>query len=69
MVDFERIDKCEKDITLLTDLYSKVVTKLERTIDDCAETFAIIADGIQTIEKQIQELKEELEKSASSTGT
>jgi len=63
----QRVDKCEKDIALLVDLYSKVILKLERTIDDCAETFALIADGIQTIEKQIQELREEL--TDTSTGT
>lgn len=61
MTDFERIDKLEKDFSLLTDLYSKVIHRQEMIIEDCAETFAIIASEIQVVRNQLVEMRELLE--------
>ena len=59
--DFERIDKLEKDFSLLTDLYGKVIHRQEMILEDCAETFAIIASEIQVVRTQLLEVREILE--------
>jgi len=61
MTDFERIDKLEKDFSLLTDLYGKVIHRQESILEDCAETFAIIASEIQVVRNQLVEMREYLE--------
>ncbi len=61
MIDFERIDKLEKDFSLLTDLYGKVIHRQEMILEDCAETFAIIASEIQVVRTQLVEMMEMLE--------
>ena len=61
MTDFERIDKLEKDFSLLTDLYGKVIHRQEMILEDCAETFAIIASEIQVVRNQLVEMRDILE--------
>ena len=61
MTDFERIDKLEKDFSLLTDLYAKVIHRQEMILEDCAETFAIIASEIQVVRNQLVEMRELLD--------
>lgn len=61
MPDWKRIDKLEKDFSLLTDLYGKVIHRQEMILEDCAETFAIIASEIQVVGKQLVEMRELLD--------
>lgn len=58
--DFERIDKLEKDIRYLMDLYTKIVTRQSELIEDCAETFAVISSHIQMNTKAVAEIYDEL---------